>query len=78
MSRSRKRSPAGGITTARSDKAWKRIAARRMRAAERVALSSGSDVPDRRVIDSVWNWAKDGRHWFGAEWAKEVPSIIRK
>jgi hypothetical protein len=78
MARSRRKSPAGGITAARSDKAFKSLAARKLRAAERVALAAGADIPHRRAVDSPWNWPKDGKRWFGRDWANDAPKIIRK
>lgn len=78
MSRSRRKSPAGGIATARSDKAFKRIGSRKVRVAERGALATGADIPDRRAVTSPWTWPKDGKRWFGAEMAAEHPGIVRK
>jgi hypothetical protein len=78
MSRSRRKSPAGGITKACSDKAFKRIGSRKVRAAERGALEAGTDIPHRRAVTSPWTWPKDGKRWFGWHLAAEAPSIIRK
>lgn len=64
MARSRRKSPAGGISMADSDKAFKRLASRKVRAAERVALAAGVDIPHRRAVTNPWTWPKDGKLWF--------------
>ncbi len=66
MSRSRKKHPAGGWTTAISDKQDKRLSARAWRRLVRVALSMGQEPPHEKEIRNPWNWDKDGRQWFGA------------
>lgn len=67
MSRSRKHTPIGGITTARSEKADKRLGNRRLRRRVKVKLWVGEEeVAD--TLDLVydhWNAAKDGKGWFG-------------
>jgi hypothetical protein len=69
MSRSRRKTPIFGMTTAETEKRDKRIANRRLRAHERVAMASGAEiVPGIRDVSSVWTFDKDGkRYWRGAE-----------
>ncbi len=75
MSRSSKSHPFHGITLARSEKRDKRLANRAQRAAERVALAYGRDVPDRRETSDVWTMSKDGKRWFDpSTW----PEVLRK
>lgn len=69
MSRSRRRTPICGITTARSEKSDKRIWHRRARARIHVMLfrAAPDDIPhlDIREVSNPWSMAKDGRQWFG-------------
>ena len=78
MSRSRKKTPISGITTARSEKQDKRLANRRIRRRVRVALSMRpeSDVlPARRELSSPWTMSKDGKKWFDPA---RHPKVLRK
>ena len=68
MSRSRRKTPIVGYTLARSEKADKRIATGKLRAAHRAVLAhvGGGDVvaPDwRSVGHGSWDFAKDGKWW---------------
>jgi hypothetical protein len=83
MSRSRRHSPFCGITTARSEKADKRDANRRLRvrlrsAVARVASSDADAVPawpELRDVSNIWIMAKDGKFRFNpARW----PRLMRK
>jgi hypothetical protein len=75
MSRSRKKSPAGGVTTAASDKGDKTRAHQKTRRAAKQALRSGEeDCPDRKATEQVWSYAKDGKAWHGAG----RPELMRK
>lgn len=66
MSRSFKKTPAGGITTVKSEKQDKRIANRRLRSRVRQAVREGDEVlPERREISDVWCFGKDGKAWYG-------------
>ena len=67
MARSFKRTPICGNASARSDKWFKRQAARRLRFAVRGALSGGRHevLPHRHEIADVWDSGKDGKGWFG-------------
>jgi len=59
MSRSRKKHPITGISTADSDAPGKRLAHKARRAAER---SLGRPV-DLREVSDVWCWPKDGKKY---------------
>jgi len=66
MSRSRKKSPFIGVTTARSDKPFKVDEHRRERRSVRTLLASGFPDYDRRFHSKVygdpWRAPKDGRY----------------
>lgn len=65
MSRSRKKHPAGGCTTAASDKLGKRLSARAWRRRVRVALEQNLEPPHEYAVRDPWDWPKDGQKWFG-------------
>ena len=67
MARSFQRTPICGNTCVRSDKWFKRQAARRLRVAVRGALRSGRHeiLPHRFEIADAWDSGKDGKSWFG-------------
>ena len=72
MSRSRKRTPVIGITTARSEKADKVAAHRRERRRVRQTIQAAPEaeiLPHTRELSNVWAFAKDGKryapHWVG-------------
>jgi len=66
MSNSTRNNPAGGWTTARSEKYAKRIANRRFRRKTREAIHHGREPPVHlRQISQRWLWPKDGKRWFG-------------
>jgi hypothetical protein len=68
MSRSRKKNPAGGITTARSDKVAKQRANRVARHAARIAIAADPEceaMPDRRAVTNPYKFPKDGKAWYG-------------
>ncbi|MFT4247648.1 MAG: hypothetical protein QM581_06360 [Pseudomonas sp.] len=68
MSRSRRKTPVMGITTAHSDKPFKVAEHQRERSAVRRALAVTSDdasVPPARAFGSSWKSPKDGKAWFG-------------
>lgn len=82
MSRSRRRNAICGITTARSEKADKRQANRRLRVRSRSTTAhAGSDSatdlvwPGMRDVSNPWSMAKDGKLRFDpARW----PRLMRK
>jgi hypothetical protein len=66
MSRSRKKTPVRGITSAKSEKADKRDANRALRRRVRATLTvdpTPEVVPVSREVSNVWTMAKDGRHY---------------
>lgn len=78
MSRSRRRTPRVGITTARSEKQDKLKAHRRERRGVKVALSKGAEdheLPHRREVGDPWKMAKDGKAYLGQ---KARPRDLRK
>ena len=77
MSRSRKKSPAGGIAVAKSEKGDKQKASRVARRVVREALASNPNgvLPEKREVSDVWTFAKDGKCWYGtagdARWLRK-------
>jgi hypothetical protein len=63
MSRSKKRFPGSGNTTARSDK-WSKVHSHRvMRMAERRARALEAETwPLPKEVSEPWDWPKDGKH----------------
>jgi hypothetical protein len=63
MSRSRRKTPIRGITTAQSEKQDKRIANRRLRRRVRSALRVDPDapLPLLREVSNPWRMDKDGK-----------------
>ncbi|QNM81817.1 hypothetical protein H8M03_07020 [Sphingomonas sabuli] len=63
------------MTTAASDAAWKARSARKVRAANRIAIARGDEaLPDRKVIENPATSDKDGKQWIG----RNCPEIMRK
>lgn len=66
MSKSTRNNPAGGWTTAKSEKYDKMVAHRRFRRREREAIHHGREPPvSLRQVSNVWDFNKDGKRWFG-------------
>lgn len=70
MSRSRRKTPIFGHTTARSEVHDKRLWHKRWRSRERDQLATvgpdGEIMPiHRHTVSSTWDMAKDGKSWFG-------------
>lgn len=68
MSRSRLRNPAGGITTAPSDKPWKALEHRAARREARQILHATADgdaAPHPKKHGNPWASPKDGKAWYG-------------
>jgi hypothetical protein len=81
VSRSRRKTPIFGYTSARSEADDKRLWHKRWRAQERNQLASlvpGDDpLPvHRQTVSSTWNMSKDGKHWFGLRRQREVSEGI--
>src|SRR5690606_10736721 len=78
MSRSRRKTPITGITSAGSEKADKRVANRRVRRSVRQSLTVSPAphlLPHTRELSNPWTFAKDGKVYRGsrltrAEWRK--------
>jgi hypothetical protein len=69
MSRSYRKTPIFGHTTARSEAGDKRLWHKRWRARQRdqlTAVGPESEVLpiDRHAVSSAWDMAKDGKSWF--------------
>ena len=69
MSRSRRKTPICGMTTAVTEKAYKRLANGTLRATLRATLQrDGADhelTPTLDDVSNIWAMAKDGKRWFG-------------
>jgi hypothetical protein len=67
MTNSRRRTPIFPITTAESEKQFKRAENRRERRAAKIAIEAGNDAPSGKAFGDPWNGDKDGRaYWTGA------------
>jgi len=70
MSRSRRRTPVCGFTTARSEKQDKAAAHRRERRRVHAVLATDPArdlLPHRRELSNVWAYAKDGKQYLGPD-----------
>jgi hypothetical protein len=66
MSRSRRKTPITGMTTARSNKAFKVIEHRRERALTRSAMAVGrEDTLHPKMTGDEWASPRDGKQWLG-------------
>lgn len=69
MSRSRRKTPIVGMTTARSDHRWKKAAARKLTRAIRQSLATTLDgdtfAGKRWDLVNPWSSEKDGKQWLG-------------
>ena len=78
MSRSRRKTPICGHTSAKSDHAWKKAAARALRHRVKQELNAKLECersPGKRWdLINPWSSDKDGKHWFGAR----HPELLRK
>lgn len=78
MSRSRKKTPITGMTTAETDKAWKQAASRKVRRTVRQRLletGDGDVVPSKRYeVVNPASSEKDGKQWLGGAF----PKLMRK
>jgi len=81
MSRSLRKTPIFGHTTARSEAEDKRLWHKRWRASERDQLAKiGADTDHVTVhlnaVSSTWDMAKDGKAWFGPSRQREISECI--
>ena len=78
MSRSRRKSPIGGNTTATSDHLWKKASARKLRHRVKQHLTATLDgdlfAGKRWDLVNPWSSQKDGKHW----WRNPDPKWMRK
>lgn len=64
MSRSRKKNPVKGITSADSEKEDKRNANRKFRRKIKQEVNKGEDqLPEIRELSNVWEFDKDGKRY---------------
>lgn len=63
MSRSRRKTPIVGMTTAESDKPFKIAEHRRERRSVRAAVRQLEDAPDPKEFGNPWHGEKDGKQW---------------
>lgn len=78
MSRSRKKRPFSGITTAKSEKQEKQLANRRVRRVNKSLLAFTNDETQLQLIrevSDVWCMSKDGKQRFDPE---TYPELMRK
>ncbi|UVE19418.1 hypothetical protein NVV93_08600 [Pseudomonas sp. LS44] len=70
MSRSRRKNPIVGYTTATSEAEDKALWHRALRRAEnqRLATAPNSEAHHPREFSNPWSMDKDGKHWLGAQW----------
>ena len=81
MSRSLRKTPIFGHTTARSEADDKRLWHKRWRASERDQLAKiGADTDHvtvhRNAVSSTWDMAKDGKAWFDPSRQREIAERI--
>lgn len=78
MSRSRRKTPIRGITSADSDALWKKESARKLRHRVKQSLETTFDgdrfAGKRWDIVDPWTSQKDGKFWFGSR----HPALMRK
>ena len=78
MSRSRRATPISGITTAKSDHPWKKMAARKLRHRVKQELNATLDgdrfAGKRWDLVNPWSSEKDGKHWM----SDRDPKWLRK
>ena len=64
MSRSRRKTPITGVTTAVTEKENKRDANRKLRRLNRIKIHKNDfDLFQLREISNVWEFDKDGKHY---------------
>lgn len=83
MSRSRRRTPIFGHTTARSEVHDKRLWHKHWRARERDRLAGLPGDADhlptpRNAVSSTWDMAKDGKGWFGLRQQREQAERVAR
>lgn len=83
MSRSKRKTPIFGMTGAKSEKREKQAWHSRMRARVRTVLTAmpplqldGYVAPIENEVGSVWEMAKDGKHYFRSDWQDAVATRL--
>jgi hypothetical protein len=72
MSRSRRKTPVFGNTTAESDKWFKTHENRRQRRTVRELLPVTDDLPDPKKFGNPWASQKDGKGWWHGAQEKDM------
>lgn len=76
MSRSRRKTPIFGYSSAPSDHTWKKLAARKFRRQVKARLHASLEdapLPVRgRDVINPWDAPKDGKGWFGAATPRQM------
>lgn len=76
MSRSARKTPIRGVTTASSEKQDKRLANRKFRRLVKTSLKNDSEVlPLIREVSNVYGFEKDGKLYFDS---RKFPKSMRK
>lgn len=76
MSRSKRKTPVRGITTADSEKSDKILSHRKLRRAVRIAVTQDDEsIPDEKGLSNCWAMAKDGKYRFNPSLH---PKLMRK
>ena len=76
MSRSRRKTPIFGHTSAESDAEWKAQSARALRRSVKQMLNATLDTTafpgKRRELANPWSAPKDGKHWWRGAAARDM------
>jgi hypothetical protein len=74
MSRSKKKTPKAGITTAETEKENKRGANRKFRRISKIVLKKNKDEPTKKIreVSNVWAFDKDGKQFLKKPTKKDL------
>lgn len=75
MSRSYRKTPICGMTTATSDKVFKKTEHKRAWRAVNARVLTLDDAPVSKAFGNPWGAPKDGKQWIDA---RRFPEILRK
>lgn len=79
MSRSRRKTPICGWTTAHSEKWYKRKVNRKFRRKVKLFIIAGKELmPIVDEVGDIYNFAKDGKQYLGVDAMKKYPDCMRK
>lgn len=79
MSRSKRKTPKTGLTTAESEKKDKVFVHRKFRRASKVKIKSNEEPPvNLNEVSDIWNFAKDTKRYYDKEDLERYPKAIRK